>query len=63
MFIKIANVKERTSTIALNDLVNKEIFQKVGTTGRGTYYTLKGALKAQKTQGRRTKGAIRQKSQ
>lgn len=37
---KIANVKGRTATADLNELVNKNIFQKVGTTGRGTYYTL-----------------------
>ena len=51
---KVANVKERLSTIELNDLVSKKILQKFGTTGRGTYYA---ALKAQKPQGRRTKGA------
>ncbi len=42
---KIANVKERLSTMELNDLVSKKILQKFGTTGRGTYYA---ALKAQK---------------
>ena len=51
---KIANVKERLSTMELNDLVSKKILQKFGTTGRGTYYA---TLKAQKPQERRTKGA------
>jgi ATP-dependent DNA helicase RecG len=50
----VANVKERLATIELNDLVEKKILQKFGTTGRGTYYTV---LKAQKPQERRTKGA------
>lgn len=51
---EIANVKERTATMELNDLVNKKILQKFGTTGRGTFYAV---LKAQKTQKRRIKGA------
>jgi len=51
---KIANVKERLATMELNDLVNKKILRKFGTTGRGTYYT---ALKPQKPQESRTKGA------
>lgn len=50
----MANVKERLATIELNNLVEKKILQKFGTTGRGTYYT---ALKAQKPQERRTEGA------
>ena len=57
---KIASVKERLSTIELNTLVEKKVFQKFGTTGRGTYYTLNPALKAQKTQKSRTKGEIGQ---
>ncbi len=32
----------------LNDLVKKDIFQKRGKTGKGTYYTLKGAEKGHK---------------
>ncbi len=51
---KIANIKERLATIELNELVNKEILQKFGTTGRGTYYA---ALKTQKPQERRIKDA------
>ncbi len=43
---EIANVKERTATMELNDLVNKKILQKFGTTGRGTFYAV---LKTQKT--------------
>ena len=43
-----------------NVLVEKKVFQKFGTTGRGTYYTLYPALKAQKAQKSRTKGATEQ---
>jgi len=57
---KIAGIKERLSTIELNALVEKKVFQKFGTTGRGTYYTLYPALKAQKAQKSRTKGATEQ---
>jgi len=59
---KVTGIKERLSTIELNALVAKKVFQKFGTTGRGTYYTLHPALKAQKTQKSRTKGAIRQEN-
>lgn len=52
---EIADVKERLATIELNDLVGKGIFEKYGTTGRGTYYAV---VKAQKTQERRNKDAI-----
>lgn len=50
---EVCGIKERLTTIELNDLVSKGVFEKHGTTGRGTYY----ALKAQKPQERRTKGA------
>ena len=55
---RIASVKERLATIELNDLVSKNILQKFGTTGRGTYYA---AIKAQKPHERRNKGAKRNK--
>ena len=42
---KVAGVKERLATMEINDLVNKGILQKFGTTGRGTYYA---ALKPHK---------------
>ncbi|MCL0050610.1 hypothetical protein M1N22_02000 [Dehalococcoidia bacterium] len=51
---EIAGVKERFATIELNDLVSKNILQKFGTTGRGTYYA---AIKAQKPHESRNKGA------
>ena len=54
---KITGTKERLSTIELNVLVEKKVFQKFGTTGRGTHYTLHPALKAQKTQKSRNKDA------
>jgi ATP-dependent DNA helicase RecG len=51
---QLCGIKERLTTTELNDLVSKGIFEKHGTTGRGTYYT---AAKAQKPQESRTKGA------
>ena len=45
---KITDIKERLSAIELNVLVENKVLQKFGTTGRGTYYTLHPALKAQK---------------
>jgi len=53
---KITDIKERLSAIELNVLVENKVFQKFGTTEKGTYYTLHPALKAQKTQKSRTKG-------
>ncbi len=50
----ITGVKERSATIELNDLVSKNILQKFGITGRGTYYA---AIKAQKPHESRNKGA------
>jgi len=47
---EITNVKERTSTMDLANIVKKGILQKIGTTGKGTYYILNPAIKAQKTQ-------------
>jgi len=35
-------VSKRTATNDLDDLMKKGLFQKTGTRGRGTYYTLKG---------------------
>lgn len=43
----ITGIKQRLATIELNDLVSKGIFEKHGTTGRGTFYA---AVKARKTQ-------------
>lgn len=37
----ICNISERTATRELSDLVCKDIFDKIGTTGRGTEYTLR----------------------
>ncbi|MDZ4383663.1 MAG: ATP-binding protein, partial [Thermodesulfovibrionia bacterium] len=50
----IAGVKERLATMELNDLVNKNVLQKIGVTGRGTYYA---AIKTQKAHERRNKDA------
>ena len=43
----ITGIKERLATMELNDLVSKGIFERHGTTGRGTFYA---AVKARKTQ-------------
>jgi predicted HTH transcriptional regulator len=46
---KITGIKDRIATMELNDLVSKNLLERVGTTGRGTFYILnkaaKGALK------------------
>jgi len=47
---KITGIKDRLATIELNDMVNKEILERFGTTGRGTYYSLRKMQKMQKTQ-------------
>jgi len=52
---EIAGVKERFATIELNGLISKNILQKIGTTGRGTYYAV---IKAQKAHESRNNGAI-----
>jgi len=44
---KITGIKDRLATIELNDMVNKEILERFGTTGRGTYYSLRKMQKAQ----------------
>lgn len=51
---RLCGVRERSATIELGGLVSKGIFDKHGTTGRGTYYAV---AKAQKTQESRTKDA------
>jgi ATP-dependent DNA helicase RecG len=40
-FQKLLNVSKRTATNDLEDLVKRELFEKVGTRGRGTFYRLK----------------------
>jgi len=39
------NLKKRQSTDDLKELESKGIFTRIGTTGKGTYYILKGAPK------------------
>jgi ATP-dependent DNA helicase RecG len=43
-------IKKRQASEDLKDLQDKKIFERVGTTGKGTYYTLKGAAKGRKGQ-------------
>ncbi len=40
-FQKLLNVSKRTATNDLEDLVKRQLFEKVGTRGRGTFYKLK----------------------
>ncbi|GAB6274709.1 MAG: helix-turn-helix domain-containing protein [Peptococcaceae bacterium] len=54
---EVTGIKERFATIELKELVNRGIFEKYGTTGKGVYYTIVKAQKAQKAHERRTKGA------
>ena len=51
---EVTGVKERFATTELKELVNRGIFEKYGTTGKGVYYAI---VKAQKAHERRTKGA------
>lgn len=44
---ELTGIKDRLATIELNDMVDKKILKKFGTTGRGTYYSLGKAQKAQ----------------
>ncbi len=39
---ELCNVKDRLATKELKDLVNKDVFKKIGTTGKGTYYIIRG---------------------
>lgn len=41
LYQDITNISKPGATLDLQDLVNKELMNKIGTTGRGTYYTLK----------------------
>jgi len=43
-FQKLLNVSKRTATNDLEDLVKRQLFEKVGTRGRGTSYKLKRAV-------------------
>ncbi len=42
---ELAGVKKRQATNDLKDLMRRGIIERAGTTGRGTYYVLKGAVK------------------
>lgn len=43
----IFELKKRQSTDDLNKLVNMKLFERIGTTGKGTYYVLKGRLRGE----------------
>ena len=44
---EICEVKERLATMELKDLVEKGIFEKIGSRGRGTHYTINPEFKPQ----------------
>jgi ATP-dependent DNA helicase RecG len=39
---KICNIKKRQTTDDLKELVQKELIKRIGVTGKGTYYILRG---------------------
>jgi len=47
-FQVLASIKKRQATIDLKDLEQRQIISRVGKTGKGTHYVLKGAPKGQK---------------
>jgi ATP-dependent DNA helicase RecG len=49
-FQALASIGKRQATTDLSDLEQREIISRVGTTGKGTHYILKGAPKGQKGQ-------------
>lgn len=51
---ELCEVKKRQATDDLRELENEEIFERVGATGKGTYYTLKKSQRGE----RGTKGAM-----
>ncbi len=53
---EVFNVSKRTATNDLQSLTQKELIEKIGTTGKGTSYILRGS-KGQNGQQRRNKGA------
>jgi ATP-dependent DNA helicase RecG len=44
---QVGAVKDRLATIELKDLIEKGIFEKIGSTGKGTHYIMNPALKPQ----------------
>ncbi|WP_322794739.1 helix-turn-helix domain-containing protein [Thermoflexus sp.] len=47
---ELAGVSKRTASRDLDDLVQRGIFERVGETGKGTYYVLKGPQRGQRGQ-------------
>jgi len=47
-FQVLASIKKRQATTDLNDLEQRQIISRIGKTGKGTHYILKGAPKGQK---------------
>jgi len=44
----LCELKKRQTTDDLKDLENKEIFDRIGSTGKGTYYILKGRKRGER---------------
>lgn len=53
---ELVGVSKRTASRDLNDLVQRGIFERVGGTGKGTYYLLKGPQRGQRGQNGDTNG-------
>ncbi|MGB9929831.1 MAG: RNA-binding domain-containing protein [Methanosarcina sp.] len=47
---QVGEIKDRLATMELKDLIDKGIFEKIGSTGKGTHYIMNPALKPQKPQ-------------
>ena len=47
---QLTNISKPTATRDLNELTKKSIFEQIGTTGKGTFYKLKGSRMAQTAQ-------------
>ena len=54
---QLCTVSKRTASDGLSELEAKGLLERVGTTGKGTYYRLKGEEKGRKGQQRGNKGA------
>jgi ATP-dependent DNA helicase RecG len=56
---KIAETTKKMATRDLRDLVDKEIMEQVGTTGRGTYYVLRKYVSKAKNEIEKSKGDLK----
>lgn len=54
---ELVGVSKRTASRDLDDLLQRGIFERVGETGKGTHYVLKGSQRGQRGQNGATKGS------